>query len=330
MDQLLKVNDLRVSFFTYAGEVQAVRGVNFELYPQETIAIVGESGCGKTVSIQTSMGLLRKPGKVMSGEVLYQGENILRYSKKQLQELQGNGMAMIFQDPLTYLNPTMRVGDQIAEAYRRHHRCSKKEAEAKVLEMMRLVSLPDPEQNMRRYPHQLSGGMRQRVMVAIALVCNPKILFADEPTTALDVTIQAQIIDLINELKEKLGTSVVLITHDLGVVAKMAERIYVMYAGQVVEHGDARTIFHNPQHPYTQGLLASSPRLDAENKAQLSSIPGTPPDLIAPPVGCPFAARCSRAMKICARCQPEYTRFAEPDHYAACWLHHPNAKGGAL
>lgn len=330
MDQLLKVNDLRVSFFTYAGEVQAVRGVNYELCPRETIAIVGESGCGKTVSIQTSMGLLRKPGKVMSGEVLYQGQDILRYSQKQLRELQGNGMAMIFQDPLTYLNPTMRVGDQIAEAYRRHHRCSKKEAEGKVLEMMRLVSLPDPEQNMRRYPHQLSGGMRQRVMVAIALVCNPKILFADEPTTALDVTIQAQIIDLINELKEKLGTSVVLITHDLGVVAKMAERIYVMYAGQVVEHGDARTIFRNPRHPYTQGLLASSPRLDAENKAQLSSIPGTPPDLIAPPVGCPFAARCSHAMKICARCQPEYTRFAEPGHYAACWLHHPNAKGGAL
>ena len=329
MEQLLKVNDLKVSFFTYAGEVQAVRGASWEVGAGETVAIVGESGCGKTVSIQTAMGLLQKPGRVLSGEVLFEGENILKYTKKQLRDIQGNGMAMIFQDPLTYLNPTKRVGDQVAEAYLQHHKASKKEADAKVIEMMKLVSLPDPEQNMKRYPHQLSGGMRQRIMVAMALICNPKLLFADEPTTALDVTIQAQIIDLMNELKEKLDTSIVLITHDLGVVAKMAERIYVMYAGKVVEHGDADTIFENPKHPYTQGLLASSPRLDAENKAQLSSIPGTPPDLIAPPKGCAFAARCKHAMKICARLQPDYTAFEEPGHYAACWLCHEKAKGGS-
>lgn len=329
MEQLLKVNDLKVSFFTYAGEVQAVRGVSWEVGAGETVAIVGESGCGKTVSIQTSMGLLQKPGRVLNGEVLFEGKNILNYTKKQLREIQGNGMAMIFQDPLTYLNPTQRVGDQVAEAYRQHHKVSKKEAEVKVIEMMRLVSLPDPEQNMKRYPFQLSGGMRQRIMVAMALICSPRLLFADEPTTALDVTIQAQIIDLMNELKSKLDASIVLITHDLGVVAKMAERIYVMYAGKIVEHGDADTIFENPKHPYTQGLLASSPRLDAENKAQLSSIPGTPPDLIAPPVGCAFAARCKHAMKICARLQPEYTHFEEPGHYAACWLCHEKAKGGS-
>lgn len=329
MEQLLKVNDLRVSFFTYVGEVQAVRGSSWEVDTSETIAIVGESGCGKTVSIQTAMGLLQKPGKVMGGEVLFEGKNILDYTKKQLRDIQGNGMAMIFQDPLTYLNPTMRVGEQIAEAYRQHHKCRKKEAEEKVLEMMRMVSLPDPEENIRRYPHQLSGGMRQRVMVAMALICGPKILFADEPTTALDVTIQAQIIDLMNDLKEKLSTSIVLITHDLGVVAKMASRIYVMYAGKVVEHGDADTIFENPKHPYTKGLLSSSPRLDAENKAQLSSIPGTPPDLLAPPVGCAFAARCKYARKICARLQPDYTYFEEPGHYAACWLCHEKAIGGS-
>ena len=329
MEKLLKVNDLRVSFFTYAGEVQAVRGVDWEVNAGETVAIVGESGCGKTTIIQTAMGLLQKPGKVLTGEVLFEGQNILNYTKKQLRHVQGNGMAMIFQDPLTYLNPTLRVGDQVAEAYRQHHKVSKKQADAKVIEMMKLVSLPDPEQNMKRYPHQLSGGMRQRIMVAMALICSPKLLFADEPTTALDVTIQAQIIDLMNELKEKLDTSIVLITHDLGVVAKMAERIYVMYAGKIVEHGDADTIFENPKHPYTQGLLASSPRLDAENKAQLSSIPGTPPDLIAPPQGCAFAARCKHAMNICARLQPEYTQFEEPGHYAACWLCHEKAKGGS-
>lgn len=325
---ILSVEDLAVSFDTYAGEVQAVRGVTWELREKETIAIVGESGCGKTVSIQTAMGLLQKPaGRIKQGSIIFNGEDVTNFSKKQWRRIQGNEMTMIFQDPLTYLNPTMRVGDQIAEAYLEHHHgVSRQDAEDKVLEIMRTVSLPSPEQNIHRYPNQLSGGMRQRVMVAMALICDPKVLFADEPTTALDVTIQAQIIDLMNSLKEKVNTSIVLITHDLGVVANMAERIYVMYAGKIVEHGLAADIFYRPKHPYTWGLLGSVPRLDSTYKARLYSIPGTPPDLIAPPVGCPFAARCRYAMKICKRACPQHYDFAEPEHYASCWLYEPKAE----
>ncbi|NBH60276.1 ABC transporter ATP-binding protein [Anaerotruncus sp. 80] len=324
-EKILSVENLAVSFATYAGEVQAVRGVDWHLHKKETIAIVGESGCGKTVSIQTAMGLLQKPaGKIKSGKVIFRGEDITNYSRKQMRKLQGNEMTMIFQDPLTYLNPTMRVGDQIAEAYREHNKVSKKEAMEKVVEMLKFVSLPSPEENIKRYPHQLSGGMRQRIMVAMALICDPKVLFADEPTTALDVTIQAQIIELMNSLKDRIDTSIVLITHDLGVVANMAERIYVMYAGQVVEHGDVDTIFENPKHPYTWGLLDSVPRLDSNHKEQLSSIPGSPPDLLAPPLGCAFAARCKYAMNICARCAPPKQDFEEAGHYASCWLHDPD------
>ncbi len=321
---VLSVHDLAVSFFTYAGEVQAVRGVSWKLHEKETIAIVGESGCGITVSIQTAMGLLQKPaGRIKRGEVLFEGEDITKYTPRQLRKIQGNRMSMIFQDPLTYLNPTMRVGDQIAEAYMEHHRVHKADAMKRVAEMMRLVSLPTPEKNMRRYPHQLSGGMRQRVMVAMALICDPQVLFADEPTTALDVTIQAQIIEMMNDLKAKVNTSIVLITHDLGVVANMAERIYVMYAGQIVEHGDAHAIFKNPKHPYTWGLLGSAPRLDSEHKARLESIPGTPPDLLKPPAGCGFAPRCKYAMKICKDHQPPVYHFDENEHYCACWRYEP-------
>ncbi len=324
-EPILSVNNLAVSFSTYAGEVQAVRGVTWHLNEKETIAIVGESGCGKTVSIQTTMGLLQKPaGKIKSGSILFRGEEMVDNTAKQWRAIQGNQMTMIFQDPMTYLNPTMRVGDQIAEAYLQHHKCSKKEAMAEVHEMMRLVSLPNPEENMRRYPHQLSGGMRQRIMVAMALICKPKVLFADEPTTALDVTIQAQIIEMMNNLKDKVDTSIVLITHDLGVVANMAQRIYVMYAGKIVEHGDVNTIFQNPKHPYTWGLLASVPRLDSKNKDALQFIPGTPPDLLAPPQGCPFAARCKYAMNICKRAMPPVTNFEEPEHYCSCWLYDEN------
>ena len=324
---LLSVKNLAVSFFTYAGEVQAVRGVSWELNRHETIAIVGESGCGKTVSIQTVMGLLQKPaGRVMSGSVDFDGVDMLTLGAEQLRDIQGNQMSMIFQDPLTYLNPTMRVGEQIAESYRLHHKTTRAEADQRVLEMMRLVSFPEPERNMKCYPHQLSGGMRQRIMVAMALICDPKILFADEPTTALDVTIQAQIIELMNSLKDKLDTSIVLITHDLGVVANMAQRIYVMYAGKIVEHGDAKTVFYHPKHPYTWGLLFSVPRLDADQTGGLEFIPGTPPDLISPPVGCPFAARCDHAMNICAREMPPQYDFDEPEHYASCWLYHPEIR----
>ena len=325
---ILSVRDLAVSFDTYAGEVQAVRGVTWDLAEKETIAIVGESGCGKTVSIQTVMGLLQKPaGRIKRGEILFCGQDVAGFTPKQWRAIQGNEMAMIFQDPLTYLNPTMRVGEQISEAYLEHNpSVTHAQADERVLEMMRLVSLPSPEQNMRRYPNQLSGGMRQRVMVAMALICDPKVLFADEPTTALDVTIQAQIIDLMNGLKEKVNTSIVLITHDLGVVANMAQRIYVMYAGQIVEHGDADSIFSSPRHPYTWGLLGSVPRLDSKNKSRLASIPGTPPDLLAPPQGCPFAARCGHAMNICKRLNPGQYHFEEPGHYACCWLYEPQAK----
>lgn len=324
---LLSVDNMAVSFQTYAGEIQAVRGVTWKLNKKETIAIVGESGCGKTVSIQTAMGLLQKPaGYIKEGHIVYQGTDITNYTKKQWRSLQGNEMSMIFQDPLTYLNPTMRVGDQIAEAYLEHNsEATRKQAEEEVLRIMDLVSLPNPAHNMRCYPHQLSGGMRQRVMVAMALICRPKILFADEPTTALDVTTQAQIIDLMNELKENLDTSIVLITHDLGVVANMAQRIYVMYAGKIVEHGNANTIFSSPRHPYTWGLLASVPRLDSKEKSELYSIPGTPPDLLDPPKGCPFAARCTYAMNVCAQMPPENHNFSEADHYASCWLYDPRA-----
>lgn len=323
-EHLLSVRDLAVSFHTYAGEVQAVRGVTWHLDKKETIAIVGESGCGKTVSIQTVMGLLQKPiGHIKSGSILFEGEEMVNNTPQKWRSIQGNQMTMIFQDPMTYLNPTMRVGDQIAEAYRKHRKTTKAEAMHEVLEMMRLVNLPNPEENMKRYPHQLSGGMRQRIMVAMALICKPRILFADEPTTALDVTIQAQIINMMNDLKDKVDTSIVLITHDLGVVANMAQRIYVMYAGKIVEHGDVNTLFETPKHPYTWGLLASVPRLDSKNKDRLRSIPGTPPDLLTPPVGCPFAARCKYAMNICKRAMPSVTTFSEPEHYCSCWLYDP-------
>ena len=320
-EKLLEVKDLAVSFDTYAGEVQAVRGVSWNLHKKETIAIVGESGCGKTVSIQTILGLNpKKNTRIKSGEVLFEGEDLLKKSAKEMSHIQGDKMSIIFQDPFTYLNPTMTLEKQITEVYRKHRKGNRREAEEKMLDIMRMISFPNPEENMKRYPHQLSGGMRQRVMIAMGLICEPKILFADEPTTALDVTVQAQIIDLMNSLKEKIDTSIVLITHDMGVVANMADRIYVMYAGKIVEHGDAASIFANPRHPYTKGLLSSVPRLDKKVDSELYSIPGTPPDLLAPPKGCAFAARCPYAMKICAKCQPEYTYFNEEDHYAACWL----------
>lgn len=323
-NKILEVKELEVAFDTYQGTVQAVRGVSWHLNAGETIAIVGESGCGKTVSIQTVLGLnSRKNGSVRGGEVLFEGKNLLELNEKQIRELQGNKLSIIFQDPFTYLNPTMTAGEQIMEAYRYHKKVSRKEAWDRAVEILKLISLPNPEENMKRYPHQLSGGMRQRIMVAMALICDPKVLFADEPTTALDVTIQAQIIELMNDLKKKVDTSIVLITHDMGVVANMADRIYVMYAGRIVEHGDVDTIFHAPKHPYTWGLLGSVPRLDERTAEELYSIPGTPPDLIAPPAGCAFAARCPYAMNICRKRTPEFTVFSEEGHEAACWLNHP-------
>ncbi len=322
--RILEVKNLVVSFDTFQGSVQAVRDVSWHLNKKETIAIVGESGCGKTVSIQTVIGLNpKKSGSIKGGEVLFEGKNLLDLSEKEMRAYQGNQLSIIFQDPFTYLNPTMTVGEQIMEPYLEHVKVSKKEARQKAIEILRLISIPNPEDTMKRYPHQLSGGMRQRVMVAMALICNPKILFADEPTTALDVTIQAQIMELMNELKHKIDTSIVLITHDMGVVANMAERIYVMYAGKIVEHGDSDTIFNEPKHPYTWGLLGSVPRLDKKIQEDLYSIPGTPPDLIDPPKGCAFADRCKYARNICKAKEPPAIGFEEPGHFASCWLYHP-------
>lgn len=318
-EKILEVKDLFFSFDTYAGEVQAVRGVSFYLRRGETLAIVGESGCGKSVTAQSIMKLNpMPPGRLKSGSILYKGEDISRYSEKQMEALRGAEFSMIFQDPMTSLNPTMRVGRQITEGIRKHQALSRKETEARALEMLRLVGIPNPERNMLRYPHTFSGGMRQRIMIAMALACRPGILFADEPTTALDVTTQAQILDLMNDLKDKLGTAIVLITHDLGVVARMAERVAVMYAGEIIETGSVDDLFYHPRHPYTWGLLGSMPGL-AGRQSDLISIPGTPPDLFAPPKGCAFAARCGYRMKVCEAVSPPETEVSS-GHSVFCWL----------
>lgn len=326
MEKLLSVKNLRVSFNTYVGEVRAVRGVDFELQSGETLAFVGESGCGKTVTAKALMRLLQEPfGEIKEGsEIIYQGEDVLAMDKKRLQRYRGNDIAMIFQDPMTSLNPTMTCGKQIMESLILHKKIGKEEARAEAIEMLRLVDIPDPEKRMDSYPHQLSGGMRQRVMVAIALSCQPKILIADEPTTALDVTIQAQILELLSELKDKLDTAIILVTHDLGVVANLADRIQVMYAGHIVERGQASEVFYNPQHPYTWALLSSVPTLASGAKQELYSLKGTPPDLILPLNHCPFAARCEYAMTICRQAMPEETGLSD-FHRVSCWLQHPLA-----
>ncbi|WP_099159293.1 ABC transporter ATP-binding protein [Virgibacillus ndiopensis] len=320
MDKILKVNDLSVSFDTYGGEVKAVRGVTFELDEKETLAIVGESGSGKSVTAQSIMRLIpTPPGKFASGSIEFNGESILDKSEKQMEGIRGKDISMIFQDPMTSLNPTMTVGKQIAEGLIKHQNMSKKEAHHRGIELLKLVGIPNPEARIKQYPHQFSGGMRQRAMIAIALACNPKILIADEPTTALDVTIQAQILDLMRDLQEQTGTAIVLITHDLGVVANAAHRVAVMYGGKVVETGKVDEIFYNPKHPYTWGLLGSMPKLEGSGDEELQAIPGSPPDLADPPKGCPFAARCPYAMKVCEEHMPEYTELSDTQK-TACWL----------
>lgn len=339
MGKLLEVKDLRVSYHTYAGEVQSVRGVSFDLDKGECLAIVGESGCGKTVTSKSILGLIQTPpGEVKKeSKILFEGKNILDFNKKQWQHYRGNEVSMIFQDPMTSLNPTMKIGKQITESLMNHRKLSREEAHNEAIKMLQLVEIPNAESRIDQYPHEFSGGMRQRAMIAIALACSPKILIADEPTTALDVTIQAQIIDLMKDLQTKLGTSIILITHDLGVVADIAQKVVVMYAGQIIERGIADEIFYNPQHPYTWSLLKSVPRLDSDKKEELASIQGTPPDLIAPPKGCPFVTRCKYCMQICMEQMPEATKVSDT-HEASCWLHHPYAPkvempvgtGGAL
>ncbi len=324
-EAVLSVNDLRISFRTYAGEVQAVRGATFDLRRGETLAIVGESGSGKSVAARSIMRLNPESNTlVRGGEVLFEGEDLLKLSERRMQEIRGQKIAMVFQDPMTSLDPTMRVGRQITESLKRHLDMKGEAARKRAVELMKLVGIPSPEDRLRQYPHQFSGGMRQRVVIAIALACDPQVLIADEPTTALDVTIQAQILELMRDLQDRLGMSIILITHDLGVVASTAHRIAVMYGGKVVETGTVREIFYNPQMPYTWGLLASIPLPTADRSQELIPIPGTPPDALNPPKGCPFTARCPYAMKVCAEEMPEYTAFSE-EQRAACWLHHPMA-----
>ena len=326
MGKLLEVKNLRVSYHTYAGEVQSVRGISFDLNRGESIAIVGESGCGKTVTSKSIMGLIQTPpGEIKEGsQILFDGRDILKFSKKEWQQYRGAEVSMIFQDPMTSLNPTMKVGNQIAESLIIHRGMNKKQAFEEAVRMLELVNIPNARSRANQYPHQFSGGMRQRAMIAIALACNPKILIADEPTTALDVTIQAQIIELMKDLQKKLGTAIILITHDLGVVADIAQKVIVMYAGQIVERGNADELFYSPRHPYTWSLLKAVPRLDSEKKEDLVSIQGTPPDLIAPPKGCPFASRCKYCMQICKEQAPPVTKISDT-HEASCWLHHPLA-----
>ncbi|NBI28750.1 ABC transporter ATP-binding protein [Chengkuizengella marina] len=325
MSNLLEVKDLSFSFDTFQGEVEAIRGINFELKKGEVVALVGESGSGKSVTSQSIIGLNpMPPGRYKSGSILFEGIDITTQSENNMQKIRGAEISMIFQDPMTSLNPTMKIGRQIVEGLIKHQGLTKPEAKRRATEMLGLVGLPNPDKLIFSYPHQFSGGMRQRVMIAIALACNPKLLIADEPTTALDVTIQAQIVELMKDLQKKLETSIMLITHDLGVVANIAQRVIIMYAGKIIEQGTLDEIFYKSRHPYTWGLLESVPRLDSKEHGRLASIPGTPPQLIHPPKGCPFAERCEFAMKACIEEYPDETTLSST-HKVNCWLEDPAA-----
>jgi oligopeptide transport system ATP-binding protein len=325
MNPLLDVQELAVSFDTYAGEVKAVDRVSFQVFPGEAVGIVGESGSGKSVTAHAIMRLVSTPpGRFANGEIFFEGADLLQKSEQAMEKIRGNDISMIFQDPMTSLNPVLTVGMQIAESLQLHQHMNKAEAYAQAVEMLRLVGIPSPEQRVKNYPHQFSGGMRQRAMIATALACNPKLLIADEPTTALDVTIQAQILELMQALQAKLNTAIILISHDLGVIAGLCSRVIVMYAGKIAETGTAQDIYHHPQHPYTWGLLKSVPRLDLQQKQKLSVIEGQPPDLLQPPAGCPFHPRCPYAMRICTEHYPATTQLNQL-HSVKCWLQHPRA-----
>ena len=316
MSPVLSVRDLRVGFATDDGQVRAVDGVSFDVDAGEVLAIVGESGCGKSVTAQTLIGLTRSPNTTITGSVLFDGRDLTMLPDKELQKLRGARIAMVFQDPMTSLNPVYRVGDQIAEAIRAHRDVPKARALEHAVELLEMVGIPNPQRRVRDYPHEFSGGMRQRVMIAMALSCDPEVIIADEPTTALDVTIQAQILDLLRNLNRENNVAVVLITHDLGVVAELAHRVVVMYAGQVVEQASLEELFAAPGHPYTRGLLNSIPRMDGPRSARLPQIPGHPPSLLTPPDGCRFAARCPDAFADCAQ-EPPLVNHA--DHQVRCW-----------
>ena len=322
-EPILRIQGLKTHFATDDGWVRAVDGVDIDIGAGETVGVVGESGCGKTVTAMSVLKLLpMPPGKIVEGQILWQGRDIVPLSKDEMNEIRAKEIAIIFQEPMTSLNPVYTVGEQIAEVVRRHERASRKQAMDRAAEMLQLVGIPDPAARVHNYPHQFSGGMRQRVMIAMALSLNPKLLIADEPTTALDVTIQAQILDLLADMKERLGMAVMLITHAMGVVAEVTQRVVVMYAGKVVEEAPVRQLFARPMHPYTQGLIRSIPRLDRAGKAKerLEAIPGTVPNMLQPPAGCRFAARCKFAKDECRSALPPL-REVEPGHKVACVLY---------
>lgn len=318
-EYLVDVKNERLSFFTPAGEVKALNDVSIRLKEGEVLGIVGESGSGKSVTAYSLMGLTAHPGKLLGGELHFNGHQVETLSEKEIRKIRGNEISIIFQDPMTSLNPVYTIGNQITEVIRLHTDKTKQQAKERARELLELVGINEPEKRLKQYPHELSGGMRQRVMIAIALACEPKLLIADEPTTALDVTIQAQILELMMELKDKLGMAIIMITHDLGVVASMCERIAVMYAGRIIEYGTTDDIFYHPKHEYTKGLIRSIPRLDTKEHERLVPIEGTPVDMLNPPAGCPFAPRCDAAMRICLREMPPVTTFGDV-HYTQCWL----------
>lgn len=316
---ILEVQQLRTSFFTDEGEIKAVDGISFQLQKGKTLGIVGESGSGKSITSLSIMRLIQQPGKIVGGDILFNGKNLLEKSEAQMRELRGNQLSIIFQEPMTSLNPVYTVGMQIAEVFQVHQGLRKKQARQKAVEMLRMVGIPSPEKRLNQYPFELSGGMRQRVMVAIALACTPALLIADEPTTALDVTIQAQILDLINDLQQRLQMSVLMITHDLGVVAETCDDVAVMYCGEIVEYADVRTLFRAPKHPYTIGLLQSLPRHDVDQE-ELQAINGTVPSAAEMPMGCRFAPRCSHARSICYERHPTFTR-QDKKNQVRCWMY---------
>jgi oligopeptide/dipeptide ABC transporter ATP-binding protein len=326
---ILDVRDLHVEFDTYGGIVKAVRGVSFSAHAGKTLAIVGESGCGKSVSVQSIMGLIpMPPGRITRGSAWLEGVDIVRQKIVGGEDIRGNRIGMIFQDPMSALNPTMRVGDQIAETLQVHRGLAKREAFARAVEVLARVHIPEADKRAAQYPFSFSGGMLQRALIAMAIACEPAVLIADEPTTALDVTIEAQILDLLKELQRRNGMAILLITHDLGVVARMADEVAVMYAGEIVESGTVDDVFYRAAHPYTLGLKAAMPSNAASKDAGLRPIEGMPPDLFNPPSGCGYAARCPHTMRVCEPSHPE--RFqVDPQHYALCWLHHPQAPEGA-
>ncbi|WP_422485090.1 ABC transporter ATP-binding protein [Gudongella sp. DL1XJH-153] len=323
-EYILEVNGLKTSFYTHGGEVQAVRGIDFKLKKGDVLGIVGESGSGKSVTARSIMRLIEHPGVIKEGSVIFDGVDITKFSDSKMSNIRGNEMAMIFQDPMTSLNPVFRIENQMVEVIQRHQKLSRKEAKKKAEEMLHLVGIPEPSERIRSYPHEFSGGMRQRVMIGMALSCNPKLLIADEPTTALDVTIQAQILDIMKDISTKLDTAIILITHDLGVIAETCKDLVVMYGGMPMEKGTVEDVFESPQHPYTRGLLKSVPRMDTEEKGRLNPIAGSPPDLLSPPTGCPFSPRCPNAMQICTEVMAPMFSVGE-NHTSACWLMHEDA-----